>query len=242
MKRIEIDCSLFTSREETHRVLARELELPDYYGANLDALYDCLTERSEETQVVFVDDGSMKERLGGFADGLFSVFRDSAEENPRLSFSVKSKKKSKFYYRDQDAPIPNNPPRVGVVTLITCGGRLLLERRADSDVWGIVGGALDNGETLREGSVREVFEETGIALSPDRLAFVKLYDDPSLIASYPDGNVIRLVIFVFSAQLDSLPELRLSEESKELRFFTKDELRRLQIPRTHQPIIEDYLS
>ena len=44
MKRVELIASQLTEKETLHDVLARELQLPEWYGRNLDALYDCLTE------------------------------------------------------------------------------------------------------------------------------------------------------------------------------------------------------
>ena len=36
-----------------HRILKETLGFPDYYGENLDALYDCLTDIREDTAVGF---------------------------------------------------------------------------------------------------------------------------------------------------------------------------------------------
>ncbi len=44
MKEYIIDCALMTDRESFHDYLAQALQLPDYYGRNLDALHDCLGE------------------------------------------------------------------------------------------------------------------------------------------------------------------------------------------------------
>ena len=44
-----LDGDAISTREELHAALARELALPDWYGGNLDALYDCLTDLGEET-------------------------------------------------------------------------------------------------------------------------------------------------------------------------------------------------
>ena len=46
---------------------------------------------------------------------------------------------------------------------------------------------------------------------------------------------------VYKTVLHSQPDLYCSEESTELRFFTKDELQNIKIVETHIPIIEDYL-
>ena len=42
---IKLDGSLMIDRDALHDYLKLRLDLPDYYGKNLDALYDILTER-----------------------------------------------------------------------------------------------------------------------------------------------------------------------------------------------------
>ena len=44
MRRIILDGRELTSKEKLHSVLKEALNLPDYYGNNLDALHDCLTQ------------------------------------------------------------------------------------------------------------------------------------------------------------------------------------------------------
>ena len=48
-----IDLKGVITREELHDKLSKELPLPDYYGHNLDALYDVLTEDGEEWNIIF---------------------------------------------------------------------------------------------------------------------------------------------------------------------------------------------
>ena len=48
-------------------------------------------------------------------------------------------------------------------------GRVLLIQRDDIFTWALPGGSLDSGELPPEGTVREVFEETGLKVSADRL-------------------------------------------------------------------------
>ena len=52
------------SRVEIHAELKEKLDLPDYYGGNLDALTDCLGERSERELVVIEDAGTLLEADG----------------------------------------------------------------------------------------------------------------------------------------------------------------------------------
>ncbi len=47
MQTILVDGSRYASSGELHSALRAMLRLPDYYGMNADALYDCLSERQE---------------------------------------------------------------------------------------------------------------------------------------------------------------------------------------------------
>ena len=84
MKEIVINCANIATREELHEVLARELNFPDWYGRNLDALHDCLTDLWEETRITFLHFPS----LPFPSAGLLNVLRDSEEENPNLEISL----------------------------------------------------------------------------------------------------------------------------------------------------------
>ena len=46
---ITLDCARLLERREAHAYLAEALDLPEYYGRNLDALFDCLTEMGDCT-------------------------------------------------------------------------------------------------------------------------------------------------------------------------------------------------
>ena len=48
-----IDLKAATTKEKIHEAIAKELPLPDYYGGNLDALYDVLTEEGEGWNIIF---------------------------------------------------------------------------------------------------------------------------------------------------------------------------------------------
>lgn len=87
---------------------------------------------------------------------------------------------------------------------------------------------------------RETFEETGILLSDEDIKFCKLYDEPSIIIAYPDGNIIRSIMALYTTTLKKMPNLICSKESTEFRFFSREELKRIKIVETHTPILVDY--
>ena len=145
-----------------------------------------------------------------------------------------------FYYRDQSAPVPTQRPHAGMCAIVCCGDKILMEHRSDSDLWGLIGGGLEIGETLAEGMARELLEETGIALSADALRFFRLYDDPSRIVAFADGNVMQLLTAAYTVTLSQLPSLVCSEESTALGFFTRSEIETLPVAATHLHILQDY--
>ena len=44
MKIIRVDLRKFETKQEIQEYLKKECDFPEYYGCNLDALYDCLSE------------------------------------------------------------------------------------------------------------------------------------------------------------------------------------------------------
>jgi len=149
---------------------------------------------------------------------------------------------AKFYYRDKNAPKPNKPNHIGVNAIIEYSGKLLLEHRADSECWGLIGGGLEMDECLVDGIIREIKEETGLDICKNQLALYKIFDDPTRIAYYPDGNVLRIISVVYLLKLTQAFELKCSCESRELKYFTIEEIKNLSIAKIHMPILENYCS
>ena len=144
------------------------------------------------------------------------------------------------FYRDNPrAPRPNMPAHLGSNCIITCKGKLLLERRVDSDTWGLVGGGCKKWEEPEQAMAREVWEELGWRIPKERFRKLKVYGEPGRIAAFKDGSIWRMVIVVFALELEEERQIRLSSESKEARFFTREEVCRLNIPVTHSDIVED---
>ncbi len=73
------------TKEGTHAYLKRRLHFPDYYGANLDALYDLLT-TWVWGDIVLKNADTVREQLGDYAESLISVFNEAAENCCHLSF------------------------------------------------------------------------------------------------------------------------------------------------------------
>lgn len=145
-----------------------------------------------------------------------------------------------FYRDDPNAPKTTQRAHLGANAIITCGDRLLLERRRDSDTWGLVGGGVKKQETELQAITREIYEELGLRILKENLQKLAVYGEPGRIAAYRDGSIWRMVIVVFGLELKEEPTLKISSESKELRFFSREELQDIQIVVTHSDIVEDW--
>ena len=148
----------------------------------------------------------------------------------------------KFYRNDPNAPKTTMPAHLGANAIITCDGKLLLERRRDSDTWGLVGGGVKKYEEPIDAIAREVWEELGLRISKDKFRKLAVYDEPGRIAAYRDGSIWRMVIVVFALELPEDTTLHISKESRELKWFTKEELRGIDIVVTHSDIVEDHFT
>ena len=66
-------------KEEGHDYLMEALNLPDYYGKNLDALYDCLCEIECEIELINSEDVD---------EDIIDTFKDASIENDFLKFEI----------------------------------------------------------------------------------------------------------------------------------------------------------
>ena len=145
-----------------------------------------------------------------------------------------------FYNCDpKDAPKTTMPAHLGANAIITCQGKLLLERRRDSDTWGLVGGGVKKTETELQAIVRETREELGLRIPAERFRKLAVYGEPGRIAAYRDGSIWRMVIVMYGYEFSEEPNMRISAESKDLRFFTKEEIADIEIAITHRDIVQE---
>lgn len=79
-----IDVMEVFSKEDLQELLVKELPLPDYYGKNLDALYDVLTEFGQGWNIIFYNTKFAKYRLGKYFDALERLCGEACEEMDEL--------------------------------------------------------------------------------------------------------------------------------------------------------------
>ena len=79
-----LDGQKMLNRRAVHDHLAEQLHLPDYYGRNLDALYDLLTERNAPLRLVVQHRDVLLSWLGEYGTALCQTLEDADRVNPDL--------------------------------------------------------------------------------------------------------------------------------------------------------------
>ena len=76
MKVIILDGARFENIESAHEYIKGKMGFPEHYGANLDALDDCLSELPRSTSVVIINRDAAIMNLGKKAAEIFAVFSE----------------------------------------------------------------------------------------------------------------------------------------------------------------------
>jgi len=91
MNKIILDGRELTSKEKLHEVLKKELDLPDYYGGNLDALWDCLTGWIElPLQIEWTYFEESQKHIGDYTKKVLDVFNKAQKELQEFKITTKN--------------------------------------------------------------------------------------------------------------------------------------------------------
>ena len=87
MEEIFLDAKQMTSKSEAHKYIKEMLKLPNYYGENLDALWDILSSKSRVISVFLLHEEKLYENLEQYGKELVEVFHDAAN-NGNIQFTI----------------------------------------------------------------------------------------------------------------------------------------------------------
>jgi ribonuclease inhibitor len=78
MNVITINGNLIQTEKDFHKAMKDFLELPDYYGENLDALWDCLTTLTNlPLTIIWTDFDKSRGYLGKWGDKVIDFFNEA---------------------------------------------------------------------------------------------------------------------------------------------------------------------
>lgn len=107
--------------------------------------------------------------------------------------------------------------------IVNENGEVLLQRRADRDLWGFPGGCQEVGERFEDVVIREIKEETNLDVLEEDLELIKVVSGMSRLNSYPNGDVvINNTVFYLARNYSG--ELKWDSESKDMKFFALDDI------------------
>ena len=107
-------------------------------------------------------------------------------------------------------------------------GRLLLQEKSSGEGWSLPAGAIEPGETPQEAVVREVQEETGLAV--EVVAICGVFGGDSFRYTYPNGDRVENVVTLFACrEVGNLGGPR-DAETLSTRYFTKADMPPLSLP------------
>jgi ADP-ribose pyrophosphatase YjhB (NUDIX family) len=108
----------------------------------------------------------------------------------------------------------------GVTAVVLKDDQLLLVRRADNGAWTPVTGIIDPGEQPADAAVREVVEESGVWVVPERLAGIGVTD----LVVYDNGDESAYLDLTFRMRWTDGDPYPADGENTEARWFPLDAL------------------
>ena len=73
---LRLNGDILADRQQLHKEIARQLQLPEYYGENLDALWDILTEWNQPLQIIVEKSDVLTRQLGGYGEMVLQLFQE----------------------------------------------------------------------------------------------------------------------------------------------------------------------
>jgi len=108
----------------------------------------------------------------------------------------------------------------GVTAIVVKDEQILLVRRADNGAWTPVTGIVDPGEQPADAAAREVVEEAGVRVVPERLAGVGVTD----LVVYDNGDMSQYLDLTFRMRWTDGDPYPADGENTEAKWFPLDAL------------------
>ncbi len=107
-------------------------------------------------------------------------------------------------------------------------GEILFQNKGNGENWSLPAGAIELGEAPAEALIREVWEETGLCVTPKKLLGV--FGGKEFRYQYPNGHKVEYNVFLFECEVQSGELNPIDDETFELRYFNFNEMPELALP------------
>jgi 8-oxo-dGTP pyrophosphatase MutT (NUDIX family) len=125
---------------------------------------------------------------------------------------------------------------VGVAAVIlNHDDEILMQLRSDFGLWGIPGGLLEPGEDPAEAVMREILEETGLHVTPQRI--VGVYGGKDHLITYPNGDQVAVTSITFLCHVTGGEVCMDQDETIGLHWYAFDALPENMLPHHRERIV-----
>lgn len=90
MQEIRLNGDKMLDKATTHAYLKEKLTLPDHYGENLDALWDCLSTDLSLKKITIYKPAALIENLGTYGESIIEIFQEVANENQYTQVEIEN--------------------------------------------------------------------------------------------------------------------------------------------------------
>ncbi len=116
-------------------------------------------------------------------------------------------------------------------------GRILLVKDADTQVWVAPGGSIDPHELPADAAVREMWEETGLLVTPTRI--IGVYSGSDFQVNYSNGDAVCYVMTMFECRIVEGEMQPDGIETLEIGYFSEADLATLKLPAWAKIVLPD---
>jgi 8-oxo-dGTP pyrophosphatase MutT (NUDIX family) len=99
-------------------------------------------------------------------------------------------------------------------------GRILFQRKTDH-TWSLPAGAIEPGENPAQAIVREVREEVGLDVRPERV--IGVFGGVDFRYQYPNGDEVEYTVILFECSPKSKLQQFDTEETERVEYFTSND-------------------
>ncbi len=126
-------------------------------------------------------------------------------------------------------------PSVSVLPVDQAGRLLLVRHAGHDDGWGVLGGAVEVGESPAGAAVRETREEIGVEVRLVRL--LDVLGGPDYQVNYPNGDRTAYVTSVYEAAITGGSPAVSDSELTDIAWFTREQVPRLDLSRFSRALL-----
>ncbi|SDO17437.1 ADP-ribose pyrophosphatase YjhB, NUDIX family [Psychrobacillus sp. OK028] len=105
---------------------------------------------------------------------------------------------------------------------------ILFQYPGKGEYWSLPAGAIEPGEAPAQALIREVWEETGLTVKPNKL--LGIFGGESFRFTYPHGDQVEYNVFVFECNIISGKLTAIDGESVDLQFIKAENKPKLALP------------